>query len=144
MPYTDIGFDEFLQRSEPATGSNSGSSEQLDPTQAESFLPEISGSKVMGGVMTSPDGRLKIDLDNGVIKVNNGVADLLQFGVLEDGEVGLMMKDNDENILLNLSSKNMLFQSSSKEMSIDLILAQLILRENGVPIFLLGRQDNGF
>ena len=144
MAYTDIGFDEFLQRSDaPMQGQPNGG--QLDPLEADTYLPEVSGSKITGGIISSPDGRLKINLDEGFLKISDGVQDdLARFGILPDGSVGLMVRDNEGNILMQVSSKQMLLQSADKSMSIDLILAQVILRELGVPIFLLGKKEKAF
>lgn len=137
MAYQDNGFDEFLN---PVQGNSSSSPQELDPLQSDTFLQEISGSKVQGGVLTSPDGRVKVDLDSGFFKVSNGVQDLVQLGILPDGNVGLLIKDNDGNILMQISGDTNLLQSNNKHMVLDFVQENLSITDEALtPIVLLGK-----
>lgn len=139
MAYQDIGFDEFLQRSDSL---NSGPTDQLDSLQADTYLQELSGSKIAGGLISSPDGRLKIDLENNVFKVNNGVTDLVSFGVLEDGSVGLLIKNGDGKALMQVSETTQFIQSPNQHFLIDFIKEYLLSKdEKGLPRALFGKGD---
>lgn len=128
MPYVDIGFDRFLNRIAP-TSQNNGGIQELDPTQTDTFFQQISGNKVIGGILSSPDGRVKLDLDQGILKISDGVQDLVTFGLLPDGTVGLLIKDSQGNLLMQVSQGVCILQSSDKAMTIDLVAAQADVRD---------------
>jgi hypothetical protein len=142
MSYLDSGYDEFLNRIEPASQVQS---QELDPLQFDSFTQQISASKLQGGVMLSPDGKIKMDLDQGYFLVSDGVQELVRFGVLPDGTTGLLIKDGQGDTLLQVSQGVFLLQSSDKAMSIDLIAAQLLVRDAQQRVrVLLGKDPGGF
>lgn len=143
MSYLDKGYDENLIRIEPA--SQQQSQQELDPLQMDSFTDQISASKLQGGAMISPDGKIKLDLDQGFFLVSDGVQELVRFGVLPDGTTGLLIKDGQGNTLLQVSQGVFLMQSSDKAMSIDLIAAQLLVRDAQQRVrVLLGKDPGGF
>jgi hypothetical protein len=143
MAYQDIGFDEFLTRSEQSNGDQQ--SAELDPQAFDNFVSEISGSKIQGGVLTSPDGRVKVDLDNGSFEVNNGVQSLVNLGILPDGTIGLLIQDAQGNQLMKVSEGEFFLQSALKTSRMDLILDQYTVRdEKGNLVVLLGKDPKGF
>lgn len=141
MAYQDIGFDEFLNRVDN-TPSTSGA---VDAAESDNYLQQISGSKIQGGQILSPDGRININLDAGNFKINNGVQDLVQFGVLEDGNIGLIIKDSDGNVLMKVTAAEFFLQSAKKTSKIDLILDQYTVSdEAGNVKVLIGKDIGGF
>lgn len=141
MAYTDIGFDEFLNR----LPVSQNSFQEMDPLESDTFIPQLSGSKVQGGILSSPDGRIKLDLDQGIFKVSNGVQDLVNFGVLSDGSVGLLISDAEGNTLMQVSQGVFFLESSNKVMKIDFILGQCVVRDNkGNVRVLFGFDPQGF
>lgn len=141
MAYQDIGFDEFLNR----TDNTPQQQDQLDPGATDNYFQQISGSVIQGGQILSPDGRINMNLDAGNFKVNNGVQDLVQLGVLEDGNIGLLIKDSDGNILMRVSASEFFLQSPKKTSRMDLILDQYTVSdEQGNVKVLLGKDIGGF
>jgi hypothetical protein len=143
MAYTDIGFDEFLLRKEPGPAAQQDT--QLDPLAFDNFVDQISGNKISGGILTSPDGRTKYDLDQGNFIVSNGVQDLINLGLLPDGSIGLLIQDSQGNILMKVSEGEMYLQSPLKTSRMDLIADQYTVRdEKGNLYVLLGKDPKGF
>lgn len=134
MSYQDIGFDQFLnlETASPA--------QQLDPLQSDILLQNFTGDKIQGGLIASADGKIVMDLNAGIFKVNNGVQDLIQFGILDDGSVGLLIKDNDGNPLLQVSGNSYLFSSAKGTMKIDLTNENIIIYDDAnVPQAVFGK-----
>lgn len=117
MSYIDIGYDENLNLIEDSPVQDQG----IDPQAFENFTDAISGSKIQGGILTSPDGKVKLDLETGAFIVNNGVQELVRFGILPDGNVGLLIKDQNGNTLLNVNGNNNLIQSATGKMILDFV-----------------------
>lgn len=141
MSYLDIGYDEFLNRIEDSS-SGQVMQKQLDPLQFDTFVDQISGSKIQGGAMISPDGRLKLDLENGAFKVNNGVEDLVLFGILPDGSVGLLIKNDDGKVLMQISSSKNVIQSPNEHFQADFDNERILAKDNkGLPRALFGKGD---
>jgi hypothetical protein len=144
MSYTDLGFNEFLTR-DFAPSAQQQNSQELDPLQFDSFTQQISASKLQGGVMLSPDGKIALDLDQGFFRVSNGLEELVRLGTLPDGTVGLLIKDSQGNQLLQISEGSNIIQSSGKTMTIDLINEQLLIRDaQGNIRVLIGKDPGGF
>lgn len=141
MAYQNIGFDENLIRVEA-----SGNTQQaLDPLEFDNFTDSISGDKVQGGLMSSPDGRAQFDLNKGTFLINNGVEDLVTFGTLPDSSIGLLIKDQNGNILLQVSETIIFMQSSNEAMKLDFIQERLDIRDAQKRLKVrLGRDDGGF
>jgi hypothetical protein len=141
MSYLDLGFDEFMN---PVDGSSTATQE-MDPLESDTYIQQISANKLQGGLASSPDGRLKIDFDNGSLRVNDGTADLIQIGVLEDGSIGFLIKDNNGNVLIKFAAGTNIIQSATGRFITDYSLEQFLLKdEKGVPIGLWGVQQDGF
>lgn len=142
MAYQDVGFDEFLNRID---NTPQAQTQELDPLAFDTFAPEISGSKVQGGVITSPDGRTNLDLDQGNFRVNNGVQDLVNFGILPDGSIGLLIQDSQGNILMKVTEGEFFLQSPLKTSKLDLIADQYTVRDQFQRlVVLLGKDPQGF
>jgi hypothetical protein len=136
MAYTDIGFDENLNRIEATPDQ---SAQALDPLQFDTFTQQISASKLQGGIISSPDGKTQIDIDQGIFKVSNGVQDLITLGILPDGNVGLLIKNNDGQTLMQVSGDVNFIQSANGFMKIDMTNEIIkILNEAGIPVVELG------
>ncbi len=143
MAYTDIGFDENLNLINPTSGS--GNSQELAPLESDTYTQEISGSKIQGGVLGSPDGRLGLDLDQGLFRISNGVQNLINFGILPDGTIGLLIQDSQGNILMKVSEGEFYLQSPLKTSRLDLIADQYTVKDEfGRLVVLLGKDPQGF
>lgn len=141
MAYQNIGFDENLMRVE----SSAQPSQALDPLQFDNFTDSISADKIQGGLMVSPDGRAQFDLNKGTFLINNGVEDLVTFGTLPDGSVGLLIKDQEGNILLQISETNIFMQSSNEAMKLDFIQERLDIRDAQKRLKVrIGKDEGGF
>lgn len=137
--YLDAGYNEFLSR-EPMI-----SQQQQDPLMTDQLNSEISGSKVQGGVMSSPNGKSQYDLDSGTFRVNNGIQNLVELGVLTDGSIGLLIQDKDGNVLLKVSEGEFYLQSPLKTSRLDLIADKYTIRnEFGDLKVLIGKDEGGF
>lgn len=136
MAYSDIGFDEFLNRD---IGGSNGGPQSLNPSQFDFLTEQISGDKIDGGLIISPDGKVKLDLDKGLFNINNGVQDLISLGVLPDGNTGLLIQDSAGNTLMQISEGNNIIKSSSGAFVIDIGKEQFIVYENGIPRIILGK-----
>lgn len=135
MDYRDIGFDEFLNRIEDTAAPQS-----LDPQTFDNLTDQLSASKVQGGTMLSPDGRISLDLDQAILRISNGVQDLITLGVLPDASIGLLLKDNDGKILLQISGNKNLIQSSNQHMALDFNNETLtVTDDSNIPVVLLGK-----
>ena len=138
MSYLDIGYTDFLAQQDTQN-------KQQDPLELDYNIPELSGSKIVGGLLTSNDGKTQFNLEQGTFKVSDGAQDRVVLGVLPDGSVGLLIKDINGNILMQISGDIDLIKSADESMSLDFNEAQLIVRNEGkVPVVLIGKQINGF
>lgn len=138
MNYTDLGYDEFLSKDTPAT------TQEIDPFTFDNFVANFSGSKIEGGVLISQDKKISVDLDNGTFKVNDGTIDRTILGNLPDGKIGLLIQDSKGNLLMQISEGKNIIKDSQDIINLDFDNAQLLLKENGNPIMLIGNQTNGF
>ena len=84
-------FDAFYQRK-----LNLPDNPQVSAYEFESQLQDVSASKIQGGAFSSQDGKLFIDLDNGIIRYNDGVSDIFN---LENNS--LTVKDANGNTILS-------------------------------------------
>ncbi len=130
MSWQEIGFQDGLVRQE----GTSGGAQQLDPQTFDQFTDSISGSKIVGGSIISPDGKTNFNVEEGTYKVNNGVQDLLTLGVLPDGSIGLQILDNDGNILMQVSAELNMIRSKTGNFLVDLDNARFVFFDDrGVP-----------
>lgn len=114
--YTDFGYDQFLnkqvdQTASPtenidsfklqnglSTGSNA---QQISADQLDYLVQSMSGSKVSGGQMTSTNGAMSIDLDQGVIAFKNGGILKAEVRKFLDDKVGLKVYNGDGTVAVN-------------------------------------------
>lgn len=142
MPYTDIGFTNTLERQESTSQQQS---RELDSSQADLYLPEVTADKIVGGILQSVNGVIKIDLDNEVVTISDGGGSINEIGVLEDGTIGFLIKDKDENVIAKFTNTEMILRSKLGVLYTDFIAEQeLTVDEAGIPITLRGRQSKGF
>lgn len=91
MDYLDAGFDSNMLRRQ----------KRDDPTVSQyefnSNYDGFQADKVQGGIMTSLDGKLVINLNTGEIAYNDGAVDTFNLG----GDNGtITIKDTNNNTLL--------------------------------------------
>lgn len=135
MNYLEIGYDAFLNRI-PDGGADT---QQLNPLAFDQFTDSVSGSKIQGGVFSSNDNRVIIDLEKNQIKINDGVADRGGFGIQEDGSVGLVIKDKDGNVILQITGQTNIMKSASDIMELDFDNERLLFRDaRGNPVAVFG------
>jgi hypothetical protein len=145
MNYQDAGYDEFLTIVDRDQQDSGISSSGMDPQAFDNFTDQISGSKIQGGLILSPDGRMRIDLDQGFLRVSDGVQDLVQLGVLEDGKIGMLIKASDGTVLMKVTSDEQFLQSIAKTMRMDFVTEQLTIRDIAQRLrVLLGKDLGGF
>lgn len=128
MSYLDIGYDQFLN---PINAPSSNQDQGIDPLEFDSFTDQISGDKIQGGNLSSPDGKTKLDLENGVFKINDGTGDLINLGLLPDGSIGLLIQDNQGNALMQIGNGKNFIQSASKTIELNFDDGQLLMRDDG-------------
>jgi len=139
MNYLDLGYDEFLSKIPPAPSG------ELDPLQQDQFSPEISGSKVQGGVMQTSDGKTVLDLEQGFFGVNDGAEQIVRLGVQEDGSIGLMIKNREGKLLLRFTGDINLIQSPNEHFQADFNEERILAKDQGgTPIALFGKHEGGF
>jgi hypothetical protein len=139
MSYQDIGFDQFLN---PVSAPSSNQDQGIDPLAFDSFVDQVSGNKVQGGIISSPNGRIVIDLETGVLKINDGIENLIELGVLADGSIGLLVKDGKGNPLLKISENEKLIQSANKHFQVDFSNERILARDDaGIARVLIGKGD---
>lgn len=138
MDYTQAGYDEFLSRVPPAPSG------ELDPLQQDQYSPEISGSKVQGGVMETADGKTQLNLEQGFFGVNDGATQVVRLGVQEDGTIGLVIKDREGNVLLQFTGEVNVIQSPNQNFQADFNEERIVAKENGKTLALFGRHQGGF
>lgn len=134
MSYLDAGYDEFLSREASAPSS------QMDALQFEQNVSEVSGSKINNGTIQSSSGSLKMDLDEDSFKIFDGVINRVELGKLEDGSIGLLIRDINGNILMQVTDTTNIIQSFNKHMQLSFNDETLIVTDEGnTPIVLLGK-----
>lgn len=139
ISYLDIGFGPDLTR---IGDTPSQDLTQLDPQSFENLTDIISGSKIQGGVISSPDGKTKFDLESGTFKVNNGVEDLVTLGILPDGDIGLLIKDGVGHTLVHISENKQLIQSPNEHFLIDFIREHILSKDDkAIARALFGKGD---
>jgi len=88
--YEDIGYSKFFKRSLNIPENN-----QISEYEVDSTIQGISANKVQGGLIVSQNGKLKIDLDQGILTYNDGAIDLFE---LSDT---LTVRDIDGNTIIS-------------------------------------------
>lgn len=140
MDYTQAGYDKFLTR-DPFPSS----SQEVDPLQFDQDTPEISGSKIQGGVMQTQDGKTVFNLEQGYFRINDGAQEVTRLGVQEDGSIGLVIKDRNGNTILRFTGDQNFIKSPGGNMEINLDNIQFIIRdERNDTKILIGKEVGGF
>ena len=139
MSWDNIGYNENLTRSENLPTDT----QELDPLQFEQFAPEFSGSK-LSGVLSSQDGRVKLDLDNNTIIISDGIVERVRLGRQSDDSYGIIIKDKNGNTLMQFNDARQLIQVGSENVQIDFDNEYILISEGGVGRVLLGKDLGGF
>jgi len=137
MSYLDIGFDEFLNRSEPSVAE---SQEQIfGGSQASQ---DITGTSIQGGVISSPNGQAKFDLEQGRFVVNDGVEDIVQLGILPDGGVGLLIRNGKGQTLMQITEDRQIIQSPNEHFQVNFTEEHILSKDDtNTPRALFGKGD---
>lgn len=139
--YTDFGYDHFLSRESTPTEQESA----LDPLGGYSTGISTSASEVRGGVLSSASGVTKLDLENDTFSVTDGGIERIRLGKLEDGTIGLLVKDKNGNVLLQFAGEINLLTSPQGNLVLDFNETQLLVKDDGgTPVILIGKQVGGF
>ena|SRR3990167_8471932 len=135
MPdYTDAGFDDYLLR--PLTA---GYTEQIGLDSSSSY-EQISGSQVKGDAIVSINKRLNIDLQNDSFIITDGNINRIELGKLEDGTIGLIIRDDQGNSLMQISGAVNKIQSPNSHLELDFNEERILIKdEGGIPRILLGK-----
>ena len=90
--YKDFGYDEYFRRPlferQPIL-----STQDVDYT-----IPNISSSRLSGGAFETKNGTLKIDLENNIIKMSDGITELLS---IDADKKRIVIKDKDGTTLID-------------------------------------------
>ncbi len=100
MAYNDIGFNDDLVREELIPTSQV----ELDPFQFESFAPDLSGSKIQGGMIQSTKGGTVLDLEGNRLIFSEGSLKRIVQGLLDDGTTGISILSDDEDDIVRINS----------------------------------------
>lgn len=137
MSYLDIGFDQFLNkvsqqteiRNEPVFG-------------ADQSVQEITGTKIQGGVISSPNGQTKFDLEQGRFIVNDGVEDVVQLGILPDGTVGLLIRNGKGQTLMQITETVQVIQSPNEHFQVNFAEEHILSKDDtNTPRALFGKGE---
>lgn len=130
--YTQLGYDISLTRTDNLITN------EVDPLEFEQNTPEFSGSKLIG-LLSSQDGRVKIDLDNNIIIISDGVVERVRLGKQADDSYGLIIKDINGNIIMQITGEINFIQSSNSRTKLDFVANKLTIKEeSGLTRIILG------
>lgn len=135
LDYITSGYDSFLSKEIPTASQN----QEFDPLQVEQFTQEISGSKVQGGVFSSISNHLIIDLENEIIRINDGIVDKITLGKIAENTFGLLAKDNTNKEIMRIDNDGL--SISNGKLSIKNSNNEEIISNKGLTI---ANFPNGF
>jgi hypothetical protein len=139
MDYLDSGFNDFLLRPLEADYT-----EQVGLDSSSSY-EKISGSQVKGDQIVSASKRLTMDLENETFTVSDGNVSRVELGKLSDGNIGLIIRDDQGNTLMQISGATNIIKSPNNALELDFNEERILVRDQGgTPVILLGKQINGF
>lgn len=95
--FLDAGFNNFLVREFPQASSSQR--DLLSEDDFDSLVEGISGSKITSGTSRSKDNRLKINWDDSLLSFSDGLNDVVQIGVFDDGTSGVRIRDARGNMV---------------------------------------------
>lgn len=134
--YTASGYDEYFQKSIFPNTSDSGS---INPFDFSSQYQGLSASQVIGGLLKSTNGRVRLDLDNEAFIVSDGLVERVRLGKQLDGSYGLLIKDANGNTLMQITGNTNLIQSFNKHMILNFIDENLTVSSDGEnPLVIVG------
>lgn len=139
--YQQLGYDIFLQKADPwRAPMQPGQMQQLSSIDFENFTPDISASKIQGGILTSPDGTVQFDIDKGMLRITDGIQDIISLGKLDDGSIGLVIKNKSGNEVMRVTTNTILLQSGNQHMVLDFNAETLTVNDDFlIPVVLLGK-----
>lgn len=136
MTYTDIGYNDFLLR--PLEASYT---EQIGIDSSSAFN-QISGSQIQGDKIVSLTGNLELDLQGDRYIVKDGPINRIEFGRLDDGTVGLIIRDTQGNELMKISGDRNIIKSANSNLELDFDNERILIRDiSGTPRVLIGKGD---
>lgn len=139
VSYLDLGFDQFLSRV-PENSSNSISSLAF-----EGFTDNLSGSKVQGGIMSTNDGQTELNLEQGFFRTIQADIQLVRFGRQDDGEIGILINDQQGNQLIKFTGGTNVLSSPEGDVELDFNEGQFEVKDDqDRTVVLLGKQVGGF
>ena len=118
MSYLNNNFSVFLEK-------NMDTPVELSNQDYDATTNSIDASKIVGGVVSSTDNKTQFDLNNNTYIINDGLAERVRLGIMEDGEYGIRIKDKDGNVLMNVTASEAILQGPLKRLQIDLIKDQI-------------------
>lgn len=134
MTYEDAGYNQYLLRPLEATYT-----EQAGVDSSAAY-EQISGSQIKGDTISSANGNMKFDLQGDRFLVTDGIVDRVEFGKLSDGNMGLIVRDNQGNELMHISGDINIIQSANKHMQLNFNNEELVVTDDGsTPIVLIGK-----
>ena len=91
MPdYIKSGFLPNLER--PFVSFTTGNKSLYSEEEFNRLIEGVSGSKITSGIIRSPSGDLKLDLDNSLLSLLEGADEVLLIGRFDDGTKGIKIK----------------------------------------------------
>ena len=96
---------------EDTLSASSGQAQELDPLQFEQFAPEFSAEKIQSGILQSKRGKAVFNLENDFFKITDGVSDLIRYGVLTDGTLGISILDDFGNEIGRINTSGFFIQN---------------------------------
>ena len=114
MSYLDSGFDPFLEKvADPGTA-------EISNQDYDALIDSLTGNKIVGGAISSVNQKMVFNLSDGTFIVNDGLSERIRLGFMENGEIGLRIRDKDGNELLNITGDRNIIQSRTGKMQLDL------------------------
>lgn len=114
MSYLDSGFDPYLEKiADPGTS-------EVSNQDYDALIDSLSANKLVGGSITSVNQKAVFSLDDGTLIFSDGLAERVRLGFMENGEIGLRIRDKDSNELFNITGDRNVLQSKTGKMQIDL------------------------
>jgi hypothetical protein len=143
MTYLDSGFNQFFQRQ--LGSSLTGGSGSISQYDFESQYLGLSANQIKSGVLSSRDGNLSLDLDEGIFIVTDGAVERIRLGKTEDGSYGLIVRDESGNTILQFTGDVNIIKSPDNSLELNFDNTQIIVRSvAGLIKVLIGKDINGF
>lgn len=142
MTYLDSGYNQYFQRNILGEASLD---QDLTPFDRDISSEGFSGDRVVGGQMKSANGNVIINLDEGYISISSGGVERLRLGIFAEGDgTGLRVKDTSGKTLVKISEAGNFLQGASENLIFNFDEENIIVKDNGLPRVLIGKQVGGF